>query len=554
MANFSQDDESKEVEPAQNGPEEPAPSHEEEKVEDSASIPEEKAIASAEELKQENPETSEPCEPTPVPKQTDAPTSENTPQPDSDATKDVAEPEVVLETENTDESALVTEESPQPAQEAPKEEAVSAPAPESQEPSEATPEGKDVPIAEITVGAVAAALLVSKDQHEEPENQQSDKAIVGEPEGLEEVVEEDVSGEPPSPEPSKHRKHRSSRHSKSSSRTLSSREGLNDEGRPPLHRRRRESENSLKNMFFGTTPPTSPKKPSRHDSGVSAGSTSPHSRKHRSDRTPEEQAAHEMRKAARAAARLKAAESGKAVADEHASPEIGSSSIPTRISSTRRHSSSRSSGARDGDGKKPKLLDMKGESVVKAKLIATEKPHVKEEVKRSDSKKVPIIDRPRFSMDGERPKHLERSTSTQHHHSQRASSSRKVREERARHRSEEERELKKAREETRRQVERAKAEVDEASRRQQERDDEDRRQRREARRRRREEEERAAEGGQDSPETSVTGAKGNLVKEQPRYHQSSRSAREKEKEKERERSKSNGPLKSLWSSAKKVFN
>jgi hypothetical protein len=103
-------------------------------------------------------------------------------------------------------------------------------------------------------------------------------------------------------------------------------------------------------------------------------------------------------------------------------------------------------------------------------------------------------------------------------------------------------------------VERAKAEVDEASRRQQERDDEDRRQRREARRRRREEEERAAEAGPDSPETSVTGAKGKLVKEQPRYHQSSRSAREKEKEKERERSKSNGPLKSLWSSAKKVFN
>lgn len=432
-------------------------------------------------------------------------------------------------------------------QEAAKEEGASLPSPvhESQEPIEE--ESKGLSIAEIAAGlaggAVAAAILVSEDNHEDPTPQVSDKAIFDEPEGLEEVAEEPNSGEPPSPEPNKHRKHRSSRHSKSSSRTLSSREGPSDEGRPNLHRKRRESENSLKNMFFGT-PPVSPKRPSRHDSGVSAGSTSPHTRKHRSDRTPEEQAAHDMRKAARAAASLKAAESGSAVADELASPEIGSSSAPIRRSSTRRQSSSRSSGARDGE--KPKLLDMKGESVIKAKLIATPKPHIKSEVKRSS--KVPIIDRPRFSMDGERPKHLERSNSTRHHHS---SSSRKEREEIERHKAEEDRELRKAREETRREVERARAEVAEESRRRQERDDEERRRRREARMKRREEEEKVAEGNQDSPATSVTGSRGQLVKERQKHHQSSRSAREKEKE--RERSKSNGPLKSLWSSAKKVF-
>jgi hypothetical protein len=544
------------VELAENEPEEPghAPRQKEEKAEDNASSSQEKETVSAEEPQQKNLQPNEPIEPTPVLESANALATENTGQPESAAPKDVVELDNVFETKNTAECAAAIEEPSQPEQEAPKEEPVSAPAPESQDPSEVTPQDKELPILEVAagvaVGAVAAAALASQDHHEEPEAQLSERAIVDEPEGLEEVIEEDVSGGPPSPEPSKHRKHRSSKHSKTSSRTLSSREGPTDDGRPPLHRRRRESENSLKNMFFGTTPPTSPKKPSRHDSGVSAGSTSPHSRKHRSDRTPEEQAAHEMRKAARAAEKLKAAESGSGVANESAPLEIGSSSIPIRRSSTRRHSSSRSSGPRDGEEKKPKLLDMKGESVVKSKLLVTEKPHVKEELRRSDSQKIPIIDRPRFSMDGERPKHLEQSSATRHHNSHHHSSSRKVREERDRHRSEEERELKKAREETRRQVEHARAEADEVSRRQQERDDEERRLRREVRRKRREEEERAAERSQDSPEASVTGPKGRLVKERPRQHQSSRSAREKEKE----RSKSKGPLKSLWSSAKKVFN
>jgi hypothetical protein len=517
------------VESTPDEPEIPAPTLGEEQAEDGgASLEGKDEGESPEEPKPENPELSEPI---PIAEETEAPASEDLPHPETENCKDIAEPEAAVETETPAESAPATEEPAPLEEQVPNEETV--PAPESQEPVDDS-ESKELPIAEVAagvaVGAVAAAVLLS------------DKAIVDEPEGLEEVAEEEEeSGGPPSPEASKHRRHRSSKHSKSSSR-----EGPSDEGRLPLHRRRRESENSLKNMFLGT-PPASPRKPSRHDSGVSAGSTSPHSRKHRSDRTPEEQAAHDMRKAARQAAKLKFAESGSAVADAFASPHISSSSVPTRRSSTRRHSSSRSSGARDSEGK-PRLLDMKGESVIKTRLIMTEKPHVKEEVKKSS--KVPIIDRPRFSMDGERPKYLERSNTTRQNHS---SSSKRVREDRDRHRAEEDRELKKAREETRRQVERAKAEVAEESRRQQERDDEERRQRREARRRRREEEERAAEGSQDSPETEVTGAKGRLVKERPR-HQSSRSARDREKEKERERSKSKGPLKNLWSSAKKVFN
>jgi hypothetical protein len=188
---------------------------------------------------------------------------------------------------------------------------------------------------------------------------------------------------------------------------------------------------------------------------------------------------------------------------------------------------------------------MKGESVIKAKLIAIDKPHIKETVLKSTTKPIPIIDRPRFSMDGERPKYLERSNSSRHQNSHR-SSNRNEREDRDRHKIEE-RELRKAREETKRQVERAQAAVAEESRKQQERDDEERKLKREARRKRREEEERANEG---SPETATVRSKGKLVNDNLRHH-SHRS--EREKESQRERSKSNGPLKSLWSSAKKVF-
>jgi len=502
------------------------------------------------EVTQENPppEDATPSDPTPVPEELP---SDNAPQVEADSLREEIMSEPMQESEEIVEDAIPSgEDTPQPG-----EEAAPAPIPESQdtpetelkeenapmieseEPVEATSTSDDLPIAKIAAGvaaaAIAATVLDSKDESPEPEVQISNEATVDEPEGLEEVAEEPASGErePPSPGSNKYRRHRSSRHSKSSSRTISSREGPSEEGRPQLHRRRRESENSLKNMFFA---PPSPRKLSRHDSGISAGSTSPSSRKYRSERTPEEQAAHEERKAARQDAKLKAAEYEGAVLDE-----------PT-ASSSRRHSSSRSTHTRDDGEKKPKLLDMKGESVIKAKLIAIDKPHIKETVEKST--KVPIIDRPRFSMDGERPRYLERSNTSRNYNSHRSSSDRKAREERDRHKAEEERELRKAREETRRQMERARKEVAEESRRQQERDDEDRRIRREARRQRMEEEERANE---DTPESSAAGPKGRLVKEKSR-NPPRRS--EREREKERERSKSKGPLKSLWSTAKKAFS
>lgn len=531
----------------------PVTAQEEEKALDDVPDPE----ASSEEQKelevaQENPtpEDATPSDPTPVPEKFQ---SDDAPQIEADAPKEEILSEPVQEGEEIVEGTVPPgKDTLQSGQKEPDEEAAPTPDPESQdtpeaesnapvleseEPVEDTSTSDDLPIAEIAVGvaacAIAAAVLESKDNSPEPEAQISDKSIADEPGRLEEVVEEPASGErePPSPGSNKHRRHRSSRHSKSSSRTTSSREGPSEEARPHLHRRRRESENSLKNMFF--TPP-SPRKPSRHDSGVSAGSTSPSSRKYRSERTPEEQAAHEERKAARQAAKLKAAESEGAVLDE-----------PT-ASSSRRHSSSRSTHTRDDGEKKPKLLDMKGESVIKAKLIAIDKPHIKETVAKNT--KVPIIDRPRFSIDGEPPRYLERSNTSRNYNSHRSSSDRKAREERDRRKAEEERELRKAREETGRQVERARKEVAEESRRQQERDDEERRLRREARRQRREEEERADE---EAPESSIAGSKGKLVKERPR-NPPRRS--EREREKERERSKSKGPLKSLWSTAKKAFS
>jgi hypothetical protein len=573
LTNFRQNENPKGWESVPVQPEIPPPADEEEKNSDSAPEPE---VSSQEEeqgpIPQENgtPEVAEPSEAAPTVEEIESSAGDGAPNIELEIPKEEVAPEPVPESEETfkianapsvdipqmDAEASDVEAAPTPAPEG--EETASeghpqvepeikeaTPVPESEEPVEATPEIGELPVAEIAagvaVGAIAAAALKSN-HPAESEAQVSDKDIVDELEQLAEVIEEPASGEPPSPGSDKHRRHRSSRYSKGSSRQSSSRDGPSEEARPYLHYKRRESENSLKNFFFA---PPLPKKLSRHDSGVSAGSTSPHSKKHRNDRTPEEQAAHDQRKADRKAAKARELESDGVVIDEPAT-ELAYSSIPTRRSSTRQHSSSRSSNTRDDSEKKPKLLDMKGESVIKAKFIAIDKPHIKETVSKSNTKPVPIIDRPRFSMDGERSMHLERSNSSRYHHSYR-SSNRKEREDRDRHRVEEEKELRKAREETKRQVERARAEVAEEAIRQQERDNEERKLRREARRKRREEEERANEG---SPETSTTGSKGGLVKDRPR-HQSHQS--EREKEKERERSKSKGPLKSLWSSAKKVF-
>jgi len=76
------------------------------------------------------------------------------------------------------------------------------------------------------------------------------------------------------------------------------------EGSPRLHhhRKRRDSEASLRASFVPTLS-GSPSKPKRHDSGFSIGSNGNGGHGHRKIRTPDEQAAHDLRKEARRKAR-----------------------------------------------------------------------------------------------------------------------------------------------------------------------------------------------------------------------------------------------------------
>ena len=262
----------------------------------------------------------------------------------------------------------------------------------SEEPKEST-----FPVAEIAAGAAAIGVIGIIAAHLDTEKEApiTDKGIVDEPQTLEDVAEAPTKlDSPPSPKSDKRSsKHRSSRHSTHSSRHSSSKEKdkgspTEDSHRPHSHRKRRDSENSSKALFT----PTSPKKqPSRHDSGYSQGSGSSSHRRHR---TPEEQTAHDKRKAERAA-KAKLAESGGVVVDGPADGPAAAPDVPRRQSS-RRHSHSH--GSKDDDNR-PRLL--RGESVVKSPFMASkDQPHVKEEVKEV---KKPIIERPRFSIDGERP-------------------------------------------------------------------------------------------------------------------------------------------------------
>jgi hypothetical protein len=96
--------------------------------------------------------------------------------------------------------------------------------------------------------------------------------------------------------------------------------------------------------------------------------------------------------------------------------------------------------------------------------MVTEKPHIVETVITSKVP-VPIINRPRFAMDGEQPKYID--------------------EERVhlnRHYGEEERELGRVKKEAEKQMEIARTEVGEEARKQEEKDAKERRIRREARR------------------------------------------------------------------------
>jgi len=192
---------------------------------------------------------------------------------------------------------------------------------------------------------------------------------------------------------------------------------------------------------------------------------------------------------------------------------------------------------------------MKGESVVKTPFMVTDEPHVKEKT----VKPPPIMERPRFSIDGERPKFdTQRTNSSRHHESgkrERSHRTEKEKEERDRereknrerekekHKSEEEKERRRARRETDKQMEIARRDVAENARKQQEQDDEERRIRREERRKRREEEERVLDEGK------VNEREGERSRHRHRH-----STRSKEPEKPK------GALSSLWSSVKKVIN
>lgn len=463
------------------------------------------------------------------------------------------------------------------AEDAPKdvEEPEHSPADDSPKDVEAPEEPKDVdkssiPVAEIAVGAAAIGVIgmIAANMDAGKEEPITDKGLVDEPQTLEDVAEEPAKIDaPPSPKSDKRSsKHRSSRHSTHSSRHSSSKEKdspSEDSHRPHSHRRRRDSDNSLMAMFT----PTSPKKqPSRHDSGYSQGSGGSSHRRHR---TPEEQAAHDKRKAERAA-KAKPTESESAVVDGPAGVPVVVPNVPRRLSS-RRHSHSYGS---KSDDKRPQIL--KGESVVKSPFMARkDEPHIKEEVKEV---KKPIIERPRFSIDGERPpsavrkekgrSHSHRDRGSRHsrersskesqereerHRKQREERQKKERDEIEKYRVEKEREARKVRREAEKQMLVAREEVAEEGRRQREKEDEERRIRREERRRRREAEDKAAEEGSGSVKGKEPERERERIRK-PRSDGSKDSNRHRERRREREIPKEDkSPLKSLWSSAKKVF-
>ncbi|CZT01750.1 uncharacterized protein RAG0_09220 [Rhynchosporium agropyri] len=421
--------------------------------------------------------------------------------------------------------------------------------------------------AAVAVGVIAAEILSD-------DKPMTDKAIVEEPEQLPQVVEEPGPGElPSSPKSDKERRrHRSSRHSRSSHHSSSSKDVPREERsshhsssskdvpreeRP--HHKRRETEPPPI-----TSPKSSPRsvKPTRHDSGVSTGRTS--SPRHRKDRTPEEQAAHDKRKEEKRA-RLRAAEAeltkskplDSTVIEE--GDETPMPAIPRRISSSRRHSSTKSATSNgstaDGGDKRPNLLGLKGISVVKSPFVATDKAHVKEVVEKTT--KAPIIDRPRFSTDHERPKLSRRETTSHHTRSHRRERER----EESDNRVEEERKARKSRRESDKGLATARADVAEEARKMQEKEDEERRIRREERRLRRAQTEAAgksSEGGGKTSERSAEkgkeresiGRDGEAVRSKERVH---RHRHRREKEKEREE-KPKGALKGLFSSMRKVFN
>lgn len=433
---------------------------------------------------------------------------------------------------------------------------VEAPIEKNEEPSDSAPIAEAILAggAAIAVGTIAAEVL-SKDP--EPV---TDKTIVEEPESLPNVAEEpDVETSPTSSKESRHR-HRSSRHSRSHQSppkdkdsppsTRDSRRDSHRPERPESHRKRRESDSSGKGFAFFTQTP--PKKPTRHDSAISAGSSSSHGR-HRKDRTPEEQADHDARKAARRAAKRALEDSEKAnkgvpsdsAVFEDLPGDVPISAVPHRHSSRRQNSAKTGSQGSYESDKPKKLLDLKGESVVKSPFMVDDKPHYREEkVKSASKEKGPIMERPRFSFDNERPKLVERTTSTKEHkHRSHRHRDERAEESKEKHRVEEEREARKARKEAEKQMEIARTQVAEDARRQREKDEDERRLRREERRRKREELEKLSEQSEKIKDRSVGD------RERPRERERRHRHRYEKKEE-----KPKGAFSSLFSAVKKVFD
>ena len=423
-------------------------------------------------------------------------------------------------------------------------------------------------VVEAQVETEPEQAIVEAQVETEPEKLVAPEVNVEEPEKLKDLPEDPAT---PSSKSNK-RRHRSSRHSHSSHHSSSKDKDSPTSERPHSHRKRRESENSVKGLL--TKDEESSPKATRHDSGISAGSSSSHSKKHRKDRTPEEQEAHDQRKAWRKAEREKLAKAAPLLEDVPPGDGVPGEArivdlppLPHRQSSTRRYSRVPSSGSRDMDEKRPPhSLFSKGESVVKTPFLASDKSHYKEK-----EVKAPIMNRPRFSIDGERPTtaDLGSKTSTSGHHHSSSRSHRKDRDD-GKRKEEEEKEARRFRRETEKQMEIARVQVAEDSRRAQEKDDEERRLRRLERRKRRSvaennagsrDDDAAAVGGGIGPSSANGGSergvrageseteRNKLVKPRERVH---RSHHRREKElREKEEKEKRGPLTSLF---KKMFS
>ena len=251
-------------------------------------------------------------------------------------------------------------------------------------------EKNSIPVAKFAtpgdaIGIITATLDINK---------VIDKELVDEPKQLDDIVEEKIEmplEEPPSTRSDKRSsKYTSARQSTHSNRHSSSMEKDNpsDEShRPHSHRKHRDSGNSLKALFI----PLNPKRPDRHDSGFSEGvGGSP-----KIQRDLKEQAVYDNRKAEYRFVKSKVSESESLV--------IGATAIlPSKA--LRRMSSRREStphGEKEGE-KTLITLDMRKRlSAVKSPFLAMkDEPHGEEEVMET---KKSNMQRPTSSIDGERP-------------------------------------------------------------------------------------------------------------------------------------------------------